>query len=1134
MIKRLISFIEKFRIIDFFIIILISTVPLLWFENGKMITGHDSTYPLDIQALFSDRFYTWRDGEPFGNDYSHSMGSIFIHSIEAFFSFLGFSLYDSQKLNFIFWFFLIPTSIYLFSHSLKDKIGYRYFPLISAVLYSFNYYLLSIWRLGAGPNFSIYVSIPFVMAIFIKYTEGALRLIPSSILIAFVLSVFNGGGGFGVPLFGSLFILSICYSLFFILQNIQVDIRPAVQKIVLLFLFTLSIYIFLNLYWIWPFLNYLSTNFQTDVSDRGGIDGAINWAKSVSTYTSYLNLFRLQGFPDWYTNLKNGYVFTVLNNPFLIAVSFLFSPLAFLSILLANQKQKAFILFLNLITVASLFFASGIHGPTGILYENLMRLIPGFLIFRSPQYKFISSLYFSYSILISFSLCILMDYLTKKASFASLRKIPGIIYVFLIIGITLIYHFPFLGKNFLIWKDPLSMLVKIPSYVFAYRNWSMDKQSDSENMFLLPRINSNWRVEVYDYNLFTPISLINLINTKPIIEQIGNINSAQNAFLNKLYIGLESDSPSLARLLNILNIKYILLRTDFHSGLSWIMTEPVESYSKVLRKFSKVWENGKWSIYETPNKENNFIYAVKNLTKYYGDKENIAGVLLNDNSSFVSVKDMTGVNPDEIMGGSKVFSANCQSCIMEGQVSEPQFVNSRILPGSLLYFTKLNREQELERNTPKDNVIGLKLGLSLNRSNEIFQLSQREDYQQVVPLIEKLNANLTVIENYFWEHGINYGLYQIALGYLKSEKRFISDAYENIKSDLRFDLLAVLHRLKSIENYLMNKINLNSLSFIRTYNVSFPLKNAEVYFEKEALPLNKEGLMEIPEKILLNDKTYEIKPNIYDGKISLGEFNLENVSDIKIFFPKPSNLYSVRELTVNPFTPKSEMCLLGSIAGFDWKKNYVIFVDSNTERPSFSIYSKFIKRPSVKLTEGQMKFKPDSFIALENNDSQKFFPLKGNDGDSGVDLYFCTSGSKGFDWIKNNIKIYPKTDPVLFFRTSNSVQNNEHVGLKFKRVNQTKYEITPTGIDVPYTLIFNKRFNSGWRISEKENTLLDFNNKYNDKHFTANGYMNAWLIKNHSTKLYLEFYPQISFLRGLIASLLSLIVFILIFIKYRK
>src|SRR4051794_17519987 len=105
-----------FGILIFF---LLSLTPLLWFKGNSVIIGHDNVFPLQFNEFLSDRLYTWSVNHGLGYDQSSGVGSIVLHTIDSLPSLFGLSVQTTEKIVYVFWFFALLFSSFLFCYKLE-------------------------------------------------------------------------------------------------------------------------------------------------------------------------------------------------------------------------------------------------------------------------------------------------------------------------------------------------------------------------------------------------------------------------------------------------------------------------------------------------------------------------------------------------------------------------------------------------------------------------------------------------------------------------------------------------------------------------------------------------------------------------------------------------------------------------------------------------------------------------------------------------------------------------------------------------------------------------------------------------------------------------------------------------------
>ncbi len=111
-----------------------------WVPAGYAIAGHDSGLALNTGSFLKTRFFAWDDRINFGMDNSPHFGSVILHSIDYLLSVLAGVSYAGNQLAVFFWLGAIFTFAFIFSYSLKDRLG-KYFTFLFPVFLTFNFFI---------------------------------------------------------------------------------------------------------------------------------------------------------------------------------------------------------------------------------------------------------------------------------------------------------------------------------------------------------------------------------------------------------------------------------------------------------------------------------------------------------------------------------------------------------------------------------------------------------------------------------------------------------------------------------------------------------------------------------------------------------------------------------------------------------------------------------------------------------------------------------------------------------------------------------------------------------------------------------------------------------------------------------
>lgn len=1117
------------------LLLLVSCIPFFWFPEGYMVTGHDAGYPIAITEAFQNRFYSWNTVDTFGQDTSMNMGVIPIHGIEAGFHALGFSLYTAQKLSFVVWFFGILASMYYFAYSLNKIIDFRYFPLFASLFYGVNFYLLQLWKYGAGTTFSAYIALPLVMSFTLRYFLDNRSPLWWSLTVSLVLFIFNGGAGFSIPLFGGLLValtLAIPYfSLFTRKASIgQRGIRLA-KMIAGFLLFSLP----LNAYWLFPFANYVLANYSNEVALHGGTAGLLSWTDSVSKYTSIINLFRLQGFPDWYDTIPPAFAQVITSQPFFIFISLTFATLAYSAMFFAKTlKERILILYFILLSLIGVFFSAGTHPPTGNLFAQFMIHVPGFSIFRSSQYKFIPALYFAFAFLISYALCHL--YVRTKLS-----KRPFLHFGVMIatVATLLLYHYPYFGHELFVWNKPLTTLLRVPDYVFRYGEWSRDNLNDENRVVILPRLNAMWRSEAYTWGYSSLYSLFNLIGLTPFVENTNVENEAQLALTNRLYTEVLHDGPLLAPIATMFQAPHLLLRNDSYHDLSWNKSDNPKRYQSAMdtsKQITKVWEEGQWSVYKVPIAPHGKVYAVDSLALLQGSPGDAVAMLLNGHTQFVQANEAGRSAVSQLPISAVTYSIPCTSCLLDEGQNSPEISTPRILPGSLLYFFKSLREGKgaFDRNDTEAAVIN-RLGLSLTRAKEATTLIElKRDNLIILDTLERLRESWSFIEKEFKTYNkenINFSLVARIESYATTEKDLLvttaGNAKERIIQKELADIVVTLDDILSVAGEYRTHWN-----YRRKYTLPSGISSAELYADVESFPTSQNGSPMLPHTVTVGDRRIPLQPKTENEKVSFGTVDFSGNSSFILEYAPLANLYMNRRLQT-VLTPKGNMfCQIGDIAGYDWRQQYKITLRLDTPAPDDThLYLRRIRSDAEKLREGEL-IMPDITFNLKTRENKKQqFSFAGESTDQATSLYFCTLKPWSSELLLSDISVEQKLNVPLYLTAASDqpVQKTQMHPVTYTRIDPTKYSVDVRSLQFPAIVVFNENYNKKWKLYEPHDWLPPAFARWTDtwfsrpvadrNHFAVNGYANAWyLATKPSGPLVIEYQSQKFFYQGIVVT----------------
>lgn len=771
----------------------------------------------------------------------------------------------------------------------------------------------------------------------------------------------------------------------------------------------------------------------------------------------------------------------------------------------------------------------------------LVDYVPGFSIFRSAQYKFIPALYFSYALLISYTINFLA---------ARLKPYKQALIAFGVVILVLSYHFPYFTPNFFIWAKPLTLSLKIPEYVTQFKSWSDAHLSSDERLFIVPRLNSIWKTEVYTWNFFAPYSLINLVTDKPVLENVAAMNPIEMSYVDRLYQELLAGNTfSAAQLASLLQTQYVLYRGDANYTLDWLPSENPKNFLTAIERLpgtKRVWSSGLWSVYHLPpdKKFSGRIFGLDALTKYIGNDTDMVGALMGDSNNMVREADLatpylSDASPRIPVPG-MISAAPCASCVLEGKITDPVMPAVRLLPGSFFYFIKSWRERNLENPalSPRE-LAGNRLGLSLTRSLELKKLiDQDENLDAIHETADTLTRYWNEIDPSLDLSGrtfIDFRYLETIRNYVTYEEALFSGIYNNngsVRDEhqpyVHKELSRILETLHPISQRIHEFLSGTEWTDEKVYQVPQGMARAQLYLDAGTLG----HPMRVPSSLEIDGRPYAIKPVVSGNKIMLGTFDVSDASALTVLFSAPTNRIGQIRTDIENYPVLGQQCAAADIQNFDWQQKYEITL--KTEEITKGIRM-FLKKQNVVTRQDPSSLSgytaPSDAFDLESqkNERVKRYYFDGSDGDTGATLYICSVGSEDVVGLMKQVSVEERIQPsVYFIPEAQSKISSPLTELTYTRINSTKYLIHTTG-RWPNIVVFNERFNPGWRLYSAG--LMKYqpmpwtkafwvdDQTYDSHHFRIYGFANAWYVDSTATgDMVLEYYPQILYYRGIVVS----------------
>ncbi len=1148
-----------------FVIVSLTTLFFLslhWLPPGYALAGHDSGLPLDSKQFLLTRLSAWDDRLGFGLDNSANFGSLTIHTIDLISSLVAGVPYAGNFVSLFFWLGLIFLSGFIFAYQLKDTLG-KSFVFIFPIILVFNFYIFQSVFMLERAKFGILSATLIFLAIYLGMKDKKLPILVSSIIAALAFSIFNGGGWFGITLYGGVVI--ILFSLVFInlIEGVISNNLLNLKRTLLFFALTAVFYLLFNAYSILSYSQNFLSNDVPRLLQESSSESHKDWLRYVSRSTSFINLFTLFAVPDWYgevndlnrANLSHAYAPIYLNNKTLLALSFIFPLLTFSSLLLAKtKKQKQIIGFFGLVTFLGVIFAAGSNSPLGFLYEFLMDHVPGFILFRSAFYKFGIFYMLGMMVMFAFTVSFLIDKLTDKIKKDGANWIWGIANLFCIVlflGLWLSYHFVlFDTQKIFAWKPNQSTKFKVPEYIYSFADWVEKNNLEEQRILLLPPVNSDWQNDAYNWGYWSLSPLSFSLTSARVLSNWHGLTSEELTLVDDLYNAIkQNDKIKFSNLADRLNVGYILARQDILTDSTWSAAESLTENRKIIETFanvSKVENFGQWDLYRIQNNPS-AVLAVSSINvtsdslvtlvnKYFGNQHTVGSFARKNHPEI----DNISLN--------KIEAFDCLSCLLERQDRLKSLPDVNILPNSFLYFLKENREiGVLDEITDPKTRIGNYLGLILRSTAELkrmLDLSVREEYSlesmgTIRSYLNKLYSDIRLNQ----ENAYDFVMLKQILDFLNPVERMVSDYMKTNLSRThthRFgeEMLGVVWDINQIKEYFTPILqDTDRWSEEKIYKVNFP-EDGEytLLFSASSFPLSPSGDIIFPKLVEFSrdDQKEEVKIK-RDGEdwlvMDIG-FQNQGSAQLTLYFKKLPNLFNLEGSELEKFFYGKVACLRGNIGNFDRKRAYqvlisktdrlrsvrVIFRDKNkvySEKHGFLKGEDLFEIPSV--VEGQLS----KYIYYPSSIAKDIY------------LYICSDDQSLPEIGEIIIQEFFSPSVISIKKPVNS-DTYLPPEVKYTRINPVHYEVETKNIQGAYVLLFNEKFNSSWRLTTEDDSdkviVLD-------KHFMVDGYANGWLIEDgNRNKFKIEYTSQSSFYLGSIISVISflLVAGLLIYRRIKK
>lgn len=1131
-----------------------------WLPPGFALVGHDSGLALDAREFLLTRFYAW-DQQGFGMDNSMHFGSIVLHSIDYLLSTIAGVPYAGNQVAVFFWLGLVFMAGFVFAYQLKERLG-NLFTFFFPVFVTFNFFIFQSIFVLERAKYSIFISLLLFLAISIKLLENKqsltsykLSVLPAAILASFVFFIFNSGSWLGLPLYGSVGVAAGTLILFTFLECLKSKNFSKVRRLLAFLALTIIGFLLLESYAIWPYFVSFTTRDYLSLVDKGVVAANKAWLDSVSEATSFLNIFRLQGIPDWYAgasspSLAHSYAKDYLTNPLLIIASFAFPILAFFSLFLSRgREQKRIIVLFALLTLIAMFFMAGTHPPLGLFYEALYSFVPGFAIFRSPYFKFGSAFVLGMSLLMAFSLTSLISSVLRRV-----RAIPQIFVSIVLSAVSLILWFAFhyvifdAGK-ILYWQTGQTTKVSVPQYIYDFKNWSLKENRDNKRILLLPPLNPDWQNDGYEWGYWSLSTLPSVLTPKSVVTNDRLLLNEEREWINMLYRKIQDRSEEgMLGFAKKLGVGYFLIREDVLHDASWSATHSPLIYKPILEGFSsvkKVKTFDKWIVYKIDeDKLTPKIFPLDALVAVPVNHQYIGREFLRDEYMYL-LKEKE--NPADLakFHSKAVDVSTCQSCVLERQDALTSLPAARILPNSALYYFKILREiATLKEATTSESKADAYLGFTLIRTGEVkTMLDSGIDESYVVKNLQIMNLylkNFYELLQTFSNPISDYNRARHLLDVINVIEKYLreyvtSSEFGKQGESFRQEMLGALWQIYTIKNYYLPLYgDRDILAKEKVYFARFPeLGNYKLFLHTNSLPTGPDGKPVLPSLVEYEKGDQKLVLEVVTEQDGWVEIKLPGQeagqAQIKLKLEEPPNLFQLVGSELRQSPTGTRACYYGKIDLSQKNKKYNIRVRVSKKDQALRMF----------FQESDKTRDPNGFIRGEGEidilpilSYEPFRYLYYPSGYAKESTVYLCSGNKELP-VFDEIGIYEISAPLLLTTRDLEVVRRELPQVSFNQINSTKYSIKVEDARDPFVLAFNERYSPFWKLSTNSSnknlvatllSALEGRKDTDPEHFPLDGYANGWIVNGEGDfDLTIEYSLQNYFYAGSIGTAVAIL-----------
>lgn len=1124
-----------------------------WLPPGFVIAGHDSGLALASRQFLISRLFTWDDHINFGQDNTLNIGSLTLHFMDFVLATLAGGEVAGNQISVFFWLALIFSSALIFSFTLHKHLN-KAFVFIFPPFITFNFYIFQSMFMLERAKYGLFAATMLFAAITFLVLERKINILLAVLISSVIFFIFNGGSLWGLPLYGGFLIMIATIFTHTLIWGIFTKRVDEIKRILVFFLLAGFGYILINSYAILPAFVKFRLGDASLLFSQENIAPNKAWLDYISQTSSFINIFRLQGIPDWYedqykVNANHPYAFSYTTDKMLVGISFIFPILAFLSLVLAKTPvQKRLVSFFALMVLISMVFVSGTHAPLGFIYNFFYENVPAFAIFRTPFYKFGSVFFFGMIFLIAFSLASLIYKFSeklvlliekprnlqnsKKFAFLALVLTGSVIFSWLA------YHKVLFSPQVFNWQKTNTTRITIPPYINDFKSWS-ETSNINGRILLLPPLDEGWRIDSYDWGYWSLSTLPSMLIFQNTVANEVSLTNQERDWLWEIFTELESGKEEeFVNLAKRLGIDFFLVRKDVSTDNPLFNLKSPKGFEDTLGSFesvNKVAAFGKWTVFGLKNGHSDKIYAAGSLVEIPENQLFLYRDFKLDGSIFLKSK-RSGDAPDDFLS-MQFKSFRCLSCLIETAETDTVLPVVRILPNSPLYALKRIREQtELIAASSDEEKINAYLGFSLRRVGEVkHMLDFREKEKHLVADLKSINDYLVIV-------------YQILSSLPNSTKDFkqakdILQVLHPIESNLRIevdkaksgtfsssvisgmtDVLWQINRIKNLHSEILGARERWETEKVFGIELSNPTDR--IFLSTSFLPFDKDGNRVFPTKAVLKAGE-ELSLEIIKRADNLLELAAPKAflgkGYLSIIFNDLGNKFISHGYSVEQAPRGLVGCYYGSVKKFDRTLSYKIKVNAKDKDQVLKLFIREEKGENLPLEYFLTGQREVSIFPISTYAPFEFIYNPATNLDY-LSIYVCTE-DKELPKIEK-ISVHEIFSPYMVVSKMKDLPKYDPPKVSYEKISPVQYKASLEGGESPFILILNEKFDPLWKIKPvKAGEGKEMEGDYEYKHLRIDGYSNGWLINSRQdNRFIIEYLPQRFFRLGAIISATVLIV----------